>query len=433
MPRDNSTRQRLIEAAIALFQAQGITDTTTKQIAERAEVNEVTLFRQFGNKHGLLLAILQEATVVAQVGQMLIAQSRSGAQSGARSGAGLASQGIYPAVKNYGAAYLAALERSPDVVRSIVGEAGQYSEASRQALGAGLNQANQAVAAYFQTVIEQGGLNHYLSAESLVSLLNSLLLGYAVLNLTSEHGFWPDQEAFLEDVVTLFLRGAVSPLPGLELPGLEWKSADSDSVRFNPAIPDPINSSPKLIDIPATMVHAVLQRSRKTGTQDYAIAYVLFGAGLRVDQIVQLSHSDYLNDRDFQYLQMSDRQVPINQWILGKRYGSYAKNPLTQWLKSRKDQNPALFLGAENTALSASELQAHWQTWIADLALPGGQSPTLEQVPPTWCIEMLAKGMSLTDLQILTGESMAQLQAYAVRVREKAALEQAVRLDRNLG
>ncbi|HEY9882666.1 MAG TPA: helix-turn-helix domain-containing protein, partial [Thermosynechococcaceae cyanobacterium] len=59
----NPTRQRLIHAALELFAVQGVTDTTTRQIAELAEVNEVTLFRHFGNKHGLLLAVIEDAGV----------------------------------------------------------------------------------------------------------------------------------------------------------------------------------------------------------------------------------------------------------------------------------------------------------------------------------------------------------------------------------
>ena len=46
------TRDRLIQAALSLFVSQGIAETTTKEIAEQAEVNEVTLFRHFGNKYG---------------------------------------------------------------------------------------------------------------------------------------------------------------------------------------------------------------------------------------------------------------------------------------------------------------------------------------------------------------------------------------------
>jgi len=49
------TRQRLIQA-VPLFAAQGMTETTTREIAE-LEVN-VTLFRHFGNKHNLFLAVI---------------------------------------------------------------------------------------------------------------------------------------------------------------------------------------------------------------------------------------------------------------------------------------------------------------------------------------------------------------------------------------
>ena len=58
-----SPRERLIQAAIELFTSQGVCETTTKQIAELAQVNEVTLFRQFGNKHSLLIAALEDAQV----------------------------------------------------------------------------------------------------------------------------------------------------------------------------------------------------------------------------------------------------------------------------------------------------------------------------------------------------------------------------------
>jgi len=47
-----------------------MTETTTRQIAE-AEVNEVTLFRHFGNKHGLLLVVIEEGSVFTQLGEAL--------------------------------------------------------------------------------------------------------------------------------------------------------------------------------------------------------------------------------------------------------------------------------------------------------------------------------------------------------------------------
>jgi AcrR family transcriptional regulator len=47
---------RVVTAAGELFAERGYAATTTRAIAERAGVNEVTLFRRFGNKAGILQA-----------------------------------------------------------------------------------------------------------------------------------------------------------------------------------------------------------------------------------------------------------------------------------------------------------------------------------------------------------------------------------------
>ena len=64
-----SSRERLLRAAQVLFLSQGISHTTTRQIAQLAGVNEVTLFRNFGNKYGLLLAVIQATTTFRELGE----------------------------------------------------------------------------------------------------------------------------------------------------------------------------------------------------------------------------------------------------------------------------------------------------------------------------------------------------------------------------
>jgi AcrR family transcriptional regulator len=51
------TAERLLDAASSLFAERGYAATTTRAIAERAGVNEVTVFRRFGTKAGLLAGI----------------------------------------------------------------------------------------------------------------------------------------------------------------------------------------------------------------------------------------------------------------------------------------------------------------------------------------------------------------------------------------
>ena len=405
-----STRQRLIHSALELFAAQGVTETTTKQIAELAEVNEVTLFRQFGNKHGLLLAVIEEAAVFAQLGQALVRQASETGSLG----------DIYEALKAYATACLQALEAVPAVVRSVIGEAGQYPVENRAALGKGFTQANHYVADYFAMIIDQGQLQTHIPAEKLASLLNGMLLGYAVIEFTSDfHQLWQSREDFLETVVTLFLNGAFSSASQLS-----FRSVDL-------AQPESFRSSEIVSDLPANLVHSILQRAKKVSVQDYAIAYVLFGAGLSSLEVISLQRVHYISDADQQLLQVSHatRQVPVNQWILGKRYGSYTRNPLTQWLKSRKDHEPSLFVSDDGKSLIELELWQRWQTWIDGLLTPEGHPPAIAQAQQTWCVELLMRGISLDDLQLLTGCDRATLEPYAQRAREKTTLEQVIRLD----
>lgn len=419
----SSTRARLIKAALELFSSQGVTETTTKAIAELAQVNEVTLFRQFGSKQGLLLAVIEDSAVFSDLGESLSRQLSQTNQ-------------IDEALKNYASDRLQVLQQIPELLRSVVGEAGQYTLLNRQALGRGITQANHAAAVYLATVIEREHLHLRLPAEKLASLLNGILFGYLVIELTSEfHELWDSQEDFLESLVELFLYGAVLPSNENSVSSSLHQEIPSQSERALGQIENLISdsqgqveNSQKINDLPASLVHSILQQAKKQGLQDYALAYVLFGAGLSLKEVVNLERNHEITDPDQHILQVTQgaiRQVPVNQWIMGKRYGSYTKNPLTQWLKSRKDNNSALFLNEMNQAMSAAELDTWWQELTAE-----NQPLSIEQARQTWCVEMLGKGIDIEDLSILSGLNLRQLQPYMERAKEKAALERAVRLDR---
>jgi hypothetical protein len=59
--RDSSTLTDLFDATLAVFAEQGYAGTTTREIAERAGVNEVTIFRRHSSKAALVNAALARA------------------------------------------------------------------------------------------------------------------------------------------------------------------------------------------------------------------------------------------------------------------------------------------------------------------------------------------------------------------------------------
>ena len=58
---EDDTSERILQAAFELFRDHGIRGTTTRAIAQRAGFNEITLFRKFKSKDGILQAITARA------------------------------------------------------------------------------------------------------------------------------------------------------------------------------------------------------------------------------------------------------------------------------------------------------------------------------------------------------------------------------------
>ena len=401
-----STKARLIEAALDLFAERGVTETTTKAVAERARVNEVTLFRNFGNKYRLLLAVLQDSAVFAKLVHALVEQANS-------------KNNVADFLQEYATESLKTLEKAPDLVRSIVGEAGNYPVENRLALGKGLSEANRYVAEYLEKAIAAQGLSSTLTSEQIVNLLNFLLLGYFVIESSTEgYSFWDEEHDFLDSIVRLFLQGSFD--------NLEASSAieQTDIVVFEA---QPIE------DLPASLVRSLFRKAKKMGKQEYALIYVLFGAGLSLEEVLNLERSHSVVEPQQHILQINrgaKRQVPLNQWVMGFRYGSTSTNPLIQWLKSRKDETAAIFINDASEAITETELQTIWEQLTADLFTPQGKKPMIFQARQTWCVEMLIKGIDLEDLSILSGMNLEELEEYAQRARNKSALEAAANLDK---
>lgn len=384
----SSTRHRLTQAAVELFLSQGISHTTTRQIANMAEVNEATLFRNFGNKYGLLLTMLQEAPALS-------------------AHAPLHGEYSSESLCQYLDEHLRLLEQFPNFVRSLIGEADQYPQEHRQALQMRLKDIQQSIANHLEQMLGAGNL----TAKELAGLISAVLVGYAVINATCGYSLWDSRDHFLEALTQLLSS-----------------SPERQSIAVF-AEPIPVI----IMDLPTSWVHQLMKHTRSLGLQDHAIALLLFGAGLLPTDITRLERSHQICDKSQHLLQIMDssspRQVPVNQWILGKRYGSYTNNPLTKWLKSRKDDVSAIFINEDGTPITSADLQNRWESWWQGLALSSDR-PKLIQARQTWCVEMLMRGISLENLSILTGCTTTELEPYEQRAKEKNAIAAATQLDR---
>ena len=65
------TRARILAATREIFERNGTRGTTTREVAERAGVNEATLFRHFGSKAALLGAMREDACGIRAIRDLL--------------------------------------------------------------------------------------------------------------------------------------------------------------------------------------------------------------------------------------------------------------------------------------------------------------------------------------------------------------------------
>ncbi|GIN59548.1 TetR family transcriptional regulator [Lederbergia ruris] len=59
-----STKDKIVEAMVELVHEKGYKGATTRELAQIAGVNEVTIFRIFGNKKGIVDAIIQKYALI---------------------------------------------------------------------------------------------------------------------------------------------------------------------------------------------------------------------------------------------------------------------------------------------------------------------------------------------------------------------------------
>jgi AcrR family transcriptional regulator len=78
------TRARIIAATREIFERNGTRGTTTREVAERAGVNEATLFRHFGSKAALIGAMREEACGFEEFRNLLTALDGSDIASDVR-------------------------------------------------------------------------------------------------------------------------------------------------------------------------------------------------------------------------------------------------------------------------------------------------------------------------------------------------------------
>jgi AcrR family transcriptional regulator len=112
-------RQLLLAAAARVFARDGLEGATTRAIAREAGVNEVTLFRQFGSKEGLIGAVVG---------------SQFGAPPGAVPRSDRAGRNLREDLAAFAARYESLLVENLPLILTMIGEIRRHAGCELQAL-----------------------------------------------------------------------------------------------------------------------------------------------------------------------------------------------------------------------------------------------------------------------------------------------------------
>jgi AcrR family transcriptional regulator len=190
------TRQRLLDAAYRVCAERGLHGATTREIADQARVNEVTLFRHFGSKEKLIAALFQRS-VAAQM------ESLSEAEPDAND--------LERDLRRYAIRYNEMLFANEALIRTIITEGKRHPEQARQVICESTRPMRQRLIGYLQTAQKAGAVRNDLDLEPVIDAFTGMLLS-GMLRRTSPIKLVEYSQAdYVANCVDLFLRGIAAP------------------------------------------------------------------------------------------------------------------------------------------------------------------------------------------------------------------------------
>ena len=186
-----STEDKILDAATAVFARRGVTGATTREIAQRARVNEVTLFRHFRNKEELLRRVIlcsghRFENVFAAAPLESAADLRR-------------------TVRNYAQVYARKLIENEEFVRTFIGELSRHPGLCRRLFSEGGKPTRQKFIAYLRAARRKGLVRAGLDPTQAADALSAMLLGGVLRRPLTSAQYGVD--AYVKTCVKLYLRG----------------------------------------------------------------------------------------------------------------------------------------------------------------------------------------------------------------------------------
>ncbi|HEY9617185.1 MAG TPA: helix-turn-helix domain-containing protein [Microcoleaceae cyanobacterium] len=192
---ESVTRNRILKSALRLFAQQGYDGTTTRDLAEAAEVAEGTLFRHFPNKKAILIEVASQGWV--ELLTDLLTE--------------LSGMGSYKAVAQVMRRRMLHLHQNADVLKVCFMEAQFHEDLRDRIQSEVITKMTDVAEAFFQTAMDQGiyrPMNPKIVAQVFLGMF--AVAGFSQSTIMPPGAAIVEMQEMAEGLADIFLNGVLA-------------------------------------------------------------------------------------------------------------------------------------------------------------------------------------------------------------------------------
>lgn len=192
---ESETRTRILKSALRLFARQGYDGTTTRDLAEAANVAEGTLFRHFANKKAILIEVASQGWV--EILTDLLTE--------------LSGMGSYKAVAQVMRRRMLHLHENADMLRVCFMEAQFHADLRDRIQTEVITKMMDVAEAFFQTAMDQG-VYRQMDPKMVARVFLGMfaVAGFSQSTIMAPGAAAADMQAMAEGLADIFLNGVLA-------------------------------------------------------------------------------------------------------------------------------------------------------------------------------------------------------------------------------
>lgn len=193
-PSESETRTRILKSALRLFARQGYDGTTTRDLAEAANVAEGTLFRHFTNKKAILVEVATQGWV--EILTDLLTE--------------LSGMGSYKAIAQVMRRRMLHLHENADMLRVCFMEAQFHPDLRDHIQSEVIAKMTDVAEAFFQTAMDQG-VYRQMDAKMVARVFLGMfaIAGFSQSTVMAPGAAATEMQQMAEGLADIFLNGVL--------------------------------------------------------------------------------------------------------------------------------------------------------------------------------------------------------------------------------